>query len=112
MLYFRILVLSLFCPRRNASTVAFKNMSTFATNYEWDFAFLSLYYRHNYRPADWLLDHNATLFILGYSDTHGGPGSFVDIQLDLSKFDNDKTLLKIYQDEYNQTIYKLNITSL
>lgn len=76
-------------------------------NDDWSTVKLSLTYGYNQSPSKWLKNHNGTLVVVGFADVHEGNRQYGFVSLDLTKFDSDPNLKKVYQDQYNQSIYQL-----
>jgi len=73
--------------------------------------FYSMHYSSGYSPSKWLMEHGGTLMVLGYMDVHFSPPSYGIYGFDLQKFDDDNKLVKIYQNEFGEKIYRLNNTA-
>jgi hypothetical protein len=79
-------------------------------NSNYSAVFSSMHYFIGYSPSKWLMEHGGTLMIIGYIDILLGPPSYKGYRYDLQKFDEDPQIVKLYQDEFGERIYKLNVT--
>lgn len=73
--------------------------------------FYSLNYLTGCTPVKWLTEHHGTLVVLGLMDVKDGPKPYGFWQFDTSKFDKDPNLIKLYENEFGELIYKLNVTA-
>jgi hypothetical protein len=73
--------------------------------------FYSMHYSSGYSPSKWLVEHGGSLLVLGYVDVHVGPPAYGGYDFDMRQFDNDTRLIKMFQNEFGERIYKLNVTT-
>jgi hypothetical protein len=73
--------------------------------------FYTMHYSSGHSPSKWLTEHGGTLVILGYLDVHTGPLAYGGYNFDLKQFENDHQIVKIFENEFGEKIYKLNITA-
>ena len=73
--------------------------------------FYSMSYFPSHSPSKWLIEHNGTLLILGMMDANEGSPVYGFFKFDTHKFDNDPRLVKIYENEFGELIYKLNVAT-
>ena len=73
--------------------------------------FYSLHYSSGHSPSKWLVEHGGSLVVLGYLDVLSGPPAYGYYDFNLQQFDNDNKLVKIFQNEFGERIYRLNVTA-